>query len=185
MKKEKSMKEKIGLYVGRFQPFHRGHLSIVREALEKCDRLIIAIGSAQESKTKKNPFTFEERRKFIWRSLKGMNEKVIIVPLYDRDKYGDDCTWGQYVLDSVVKECGLWPTINFEGEEVCRSTWFEGIDIERKVFDREVVPFTATAVRKALKDDDCNAFYYMAPTGTWIYYESMRQRILEVENGKV
>lgn len=32
------MKEKIGLYVGRFQPFHRGHLSVIREALEKCGK---------------------------------------------------------------------------------------------------------------------------------------------------
>ena len=63
------MNEKFGLYVGRFQPFHNGHKSVVKEALKHCDRLIIAIGSAQESRTKKNPFTFEERRKFIWHAL--------------------------------------------------------------------------------------------------------------------
>lgn len=65
------MSEKIGLYIGRFQPFHRGHLSVVREALKHCSKLVIAIGSAQEERTKKNPFSFEERKIFIWRSLWG------------------------------------------------------------------------------------------------------------------
>jgi nicotinamide-nucleotide adenylyltransferase len=40
---------KRGLYVGRFQPFHLGHLSAIREVLKKVDELIIVIGSAQYS----------------------------------------------------------------------------------------------------------------------------------------
>ena len=58
-------KYKVGLYIGRFQPFHMGHLSIVKRALKECDTLVIAIGSSQENRTKKNPFTFEERKAFI------------------------------------------------------------------------------------------------------------------------
>ena len=177
------MNEKIGLYIGRFQPFHRGHLSVVREALKKCDRLVIAIGSAQESRTKKNPWTFEERKFFIWRSLWNLNEKVIIIPLIDRVLYGDDPNWGQYVLDQVEEQCGLRPTINFEGEELCRSTWFEGIDIERVVIDRNEIPFSATALRKAIIDDNYFDFCRMAPNGEWMHYNAMRKVLLEVENG--
>ena len=177
------MEEKFGLYVGRFQPFHNGHLSVVREALKHCDRLIIAVGSSQESRTKKNPFTFEERRELIWRSLKGLNDRVLIIPLPDREYYGDDCTWGQYVLDQVEAQCGHRPTINFEGEEACRSFWFEGIDIERVVLDRQIIPCSATEVRKALKDGDFNGFWERVPTGIWIKFDKMRQIILEVGNG--
>lgn len=49
------MEHKIGLLCGRFQPVHRGHIELIREALKHCDHLIIAIGSAQESGTKKEP----------------------------------------------------------------------------------------------------------------------------------
>jgi nicotinamide-nucleotide adenylyltransferase len=52
---------KRGLYVGRFQPFHLGHLSAVKAVLEDIDELIIAVGSAQYSHTMANPFTAGER----------------------------------------------------------------------------------------------------------------------------
>lgn len=169
------MEEKIGLFIGRFQPFHHGHLSIVREALKKCDRLIIAVGSSQESRTKRNPFNFEERKEFIWRGLKGLNNKVIIIPVPDRPIYGDDASWGQYVLECVEAECGLRPTINFEGEEVCRSTWFDGLGIERVSIDRTLIPYSATEVRESIKNSDYFVFCDMVPTGLWIEYEKMRK----------
>lgn len=51
----------MGLYVGRFQPFHLGHLEATKYVLGKVDRVIIAIGSAQYSHTSENPFTAGER----------------------------------------------------------------------------------------------------------------------------
>lgn len=56
---------KHGLLVGRFQPFHNGHLHAVKFALGKVDVLWIAIGSAQKSYEKKNPFTAGERLTMI------------------------------------------------------------------------------------------------------------------------
>jgi len=50
-----------GLLIGRFQPFHLGHMECVRHALNKLPELIIAIGSAQFSHTLHNPFTAGER----------------------------------------------------------------------------------------------------------------------------
>ena len=47
------MEQKYGLYLGRFQPFHDGHGSIVRQAWLHCDKLIIGIGSAQEKRTER------------------------------------------------------------------------------------------------------------------------------------
>lgn len=56
---------KHGLLVGRFQPFHNGHLYAVKFALRKVDMLWIAIGSAQKSYEQKNPFTAGERLAMI------------------------------------------------------------------------------------------------------------------------
>lgn len=55
------MKFRRGLMTGRFQPFHNGHLALVRQALEECDELVIVIGSAQFNFIEKDPFTAGER----------------------------------------------------------------------------------------------------------------------------
>jgi len=54
-----------GLYVGRFQPFHLGHLYAVRFALGQVNRLIIVIGSSQRSHESRHPFTLGERIEMI------------------------------------------------------------------------------------------------------------------------
>lgn len=57
--------KKVGLFIGRFQPFHLGHLSAVKQALEQIDFLTIGIGSSQYSGTDENPFTADQRQKMI------------------------------------------------------------------------------------------------------------------------
>jgi len=44
-----------GLFVGRFQPFHKGHLKAMKDILEKVDELVIVVGSSQYSHTMDNP----------------------------------------------------------------------------------------------------------------------------------
>ncbi|MFC1754439.1 nicotinamide-nucleotide adenylyltransferase [Thermoproteota archaeon] len=54
-----------GLFVGRFQPFHNGHLEAVNYIFEHVDELIIVIGSSQYSHRINNPFTAGERVSMI------------------------------------------------------------------------------------------------------------------------
>ena len=61
------------VFIGRFQPFHYGHAEVIIEAL-KCSRhVIVLIGSANSGRSWRNPFTFEERAKFItkWWEFEG------------------------------------------------------------------------------------------------------------------
>ena len=77
-----------GLIVGRFQPLHKGHLSVIREVLRRCDELIIVIGSAEESHTDRNPFTAGERYQMILSSLTDEERRrVLIVPIRDVNRY--------------------------------------------------------------------------------------------------
>jgi nicotinamide-nucleotide adenylyltransferase len=75
-----------GLYIGRFQPFHLGHLHAVKYVLEKVDEVIIVVGSAQYSHTLDNPFTAGERMVMV---REGLNEggipasKFWIIPIRD------------------------------------------------------------------------------------------------------
>ena len=77
-----------GLFVGRFQPFHKGHLATVKFALSKVDQLVIVVGSAQKSHEPKNPFTAGERIMMIKESLdseKVDTGKILIIPVPDVD----------------------------------------------------------------------------------------------------
>jgi nicotinamide-nucleotide adenylyltransferase len=75
-----------GLYVGRFQPFHLGHLDAIREVLKEVDELVIVIGSAQYSHNANNPFTAGERLVMVRRALLEASvdySKLWIVPVPD------------------------------------------------------------------------------------------------------
>src|SRR4030066_201339 len=75
-----------GLYVGRFQPFHLGHLDAIKEVLKEVDELVIAIGSAQYSHNINNPFTAGERLVMVRQALKEAevdDSRTWIVPVPD------------------------------------------------------------------------------------------------------
>jgi len=57
------------LMMGRFQPFHLGHLDLVRQILKECDEVIIAITSSQFNYLEKDPFTAGERIEMIHNSI--------------------------------------------------------------------------------------------------------------------
>jgi nicotinamide-nucleotide adenylyltransferase len=52
---------KRGLFVGRFQPFHLGHLGAIEDVIKEVEELVIVIGSAQYSHNLEDPFTAGER----------------------------------------------------------------------------------------------------------------------------
>jgi bifunctional NMN adenylyltransferase/nudix hydrolase len=52
---------KYTVFIGRFQPFHIGHLSVVEKAMKVSDKLIIVIGSANSARTPRNPLIVSER----------------------------------------------------------------------------------------------------------------------------
>ncbi len=75
-----------GLFIGRFQPLHNGHLKAIEYALKKVDELIIGVGSAQYSYSIENPFTAGERILMIRDTLKeaGIDlSRVYIIPIVD------------------------------------------------------------------------------------------------------
>ncbi|MEM2202843.1 MAG: nicotinamide-nucleotide adenylyltransferase [Sulfolobales archaeon] len=77
---------KRAVFPGRFQPFHTGHLEVVKWALEHVEELIIVIGTAQESHTIVNPFTAGERILMIKEALRWGKvdmEKIYIIPVPD------------------------------------------------------------------------------------------------------
>ncbi len=53
------------VFIGRFQPIHVGHLRVIKQALEKSDRLILLVGSSNRARDIRNPFSYAERVEMI------------------------------------------------------------------------------------------------------------------------
>jgi len=78
------------LFIGRFQPFHLGHLEMVKMILKENERVIIAIGSAEKNFVASNPLTASERFQIIEESLREAKipaEKYCIVPVRNVNNY--------------------------------------------------------------------------------------------------
>ena len=92
----------LAVYIGRFQPFHKAHLEICLEALKRADRLLVVIGSRNKRRTFKNPWTWDERREMILRSLNKagvVTSQVYIRSVFDVPK--DDEAWREQVQDEI------------------------------------------------------------------------------------
>lgn len=124
-----SKKFKLAVFIGRFEPFHNGHVVDIKHALSIADNVHIMIGSAFQPRTIKNPFTYEERKEVIYRSLEQIGNdsesRVIISPITDF-AYSDNM-WIKSVQDAITDYHG--DTISDKdiaiiGHEKDDSSWY-------------------------------------------------------------
>ena len=89
--------------IGRFQPVHEGHQYLFKQALELADHLIVLIGSANQPRTIKNPWSLDERDRMISLVLEDNINRVTIKGIED---FGyNDQKWAigvQKAVDSVT-----------------------------------------------------------------------------------
>ena len=78
---------KKGLILGRFQPFHFGHLKLIESIVNDKVLPLICIGSAQYSHTVDNPFTVKERKEMIMAVLQSLNCEYEIFEIPDINNY--------------------------------------------------------------------------------------------------
>lgn len=119
MLKSDMRKFRTGLVIGRFQPFHKGHEYLFKEAFKLCDQLIVGIGSANKSNDD-NPWKASKRKRFIQKFLQenGYESRVKkIVFLYDNP---DDDVW----FENLYKKTGHFDVT------IGNNDWNNGI-IER------------------------------------------------------
>ena len=77
-----------GLLIGRFQPFHLGHLEALQFALSKVDKLWLGLGSSNKPIEKNNPFSADERKKMILSSISdSLKNKIMIYFIPDLDNH--------------------------------------------------------------------------------------------------
>ncbi len=138
-----------GLYVGRFQPFHLGHLDAIKHVLEEVDELVIVIGSAQYSHNTTDPFTAGERLVMVRKALLEADvdySKLWIVPVPDVHLH---MLWVSAVVGYTPKFSVL-----YSNEPLTKRLFMEaGFEVKTtSLFKRKI--YMSTIVReKMLKDD--------------------------------
>jgi nicotinamide-nucleotide adenylyltransferase len=135
----------VGLLVGRFQPFHLGHLSAVRLALTKVKFLYIIVGSAEKSHQIENPFTAGERIRMIKAALDAADidcHQYLIIPIPDA---GVHSIWVTYV-DSYANNYD----VVFSNDPLTLRLFREkGVKVMEVPYDRREV-YSATEVRRRM-----------------------------------
>lgn len=176
-------KYRCGLYIGRFQPIHVGHESIIRRMLDECKQIIIVIGSAQESGTEKNPFTFEQRADLIMNVFyrECLNGRVSILPLRDRYQPANDASWGDYVFQNVWDVTHIVPDVVYEGEEAERNNWYDNQNVEVVRVPRTDIPVSATFVREAIKNGPSVSEHMLLPRAIRYRVKEMREVIINAK----
>ena len=145
-----------GLIVGRFQPFHRGHLAVVSDLRRAHPDapLILAIGSAQESYTAENPFTAGERIEMILQALVESHlERCLPVPVADIHQHAQWVAYLRGLLPpfDVVYTNNPLTRLLFEREDVRVESpplvdreRFQGAVVRRRILEggnwKELVP---------------------------------------------
>ncbi|MGD1956178.1 MAG: bifunctional nicotinamide-nucleotide adenylyltransferase/Nudix hydroxylase [Sphingomonadales bacterium] len=86
-------------FIGRFQPFHLGHKHVLDEALAVSECVLVLVGSANVTRSPRNPFTFEERAQMLRDTYPYEVEtgRLIIKPL-------DDVTYNDVAWTSDVQK---------------------------------------------------------------------------------
>ena len=102
---------KKALFIGRFQPFHQGHLDALKQISES--EVIIGIGSSQYSETDDKPLSFEERKKIIEEKLKNLNLNYKIIGIPD---IHEETEW----VDHVKKIVGNFDMV-YTGNELVQT----------------------------------------------------------------
>jgi nicotinamide-nucleotide adenylyltransferase len=88
----------VGLFIGRFQPFHKGHMHAIMEASTLCERLIVGIGSSQVSGTPDNPLTALDRIKIIKAALRGSGITDRGIKFISLPDFNDNDAWFAYII---------------------------------------------------------------------------------------
>ncbi|MGD8708658.1 MAG: nicotinamide-nucleotide adenylyltransferase [Nitrosopumilaceae archaeon] len=138
-----------GLMMGRFQPFHLGHLDLARQILKECDEVIILVTSSQFNYLEKDPFTAGERIEMIHDSIKESDVDLTRCIILAIENQFNIATWSAY-LKSMLPHFDRV----YSGNEYVKMLLTDSdIEVIKPEFlDRE--KFNATKIRSMIISDD-------------------------------
>ena len=156
------MDSRRAFYIGRFQPYHLGHQTVLESIAEEVDEIIIGIGSAQASHEPDDLFTAGERVLMMTKALQELGVRHYIIPIEDIKR---NSVWVSHIISmtppfQVVYSNNPLVIRLFEeaGFEVRQSPLYQrdkyaGTEIRRRMLNGEewkslVPPSTADIIKE-------------------------------------
>jgi nicotinamide-nucleotide adenylyltransferase len=135
------------LFIGRFQPFHKGHLLLLQQLATQYDEIIIGIGSSQYHDTRDNPFSAEERYQMVAQSLNAagiQNYHIVFIPdIHDPPRWVDHVCSIVSDFDVVIANNPFTRKLFSEKNYVLKGTAsfdrkrYSGKEIRRRILQEE------------------------------------------------
>lgn len=176
----------IIVFIGRFQPFHRGHLHTINEALKQAHNVIVCLGSSHSPRTVKNPFSAEERIQMISTSLNPEDATRVYYARIIDYKYNEN-QWiagVQSVVDKLAQSIGIPnPKIGIIGPKKDESTYylnhFKNWEyVETSLFSdglEDNMSLSATKLRELLFSGYGKFIHSVLPQGSINFIEAFRK----------
>lgn len=146
------------VYICRVQPVHNAHVAIIRQACAIADQLIIIVGSANQPRTYKNPWTSAEREAMLRTVIATMDVKGCQVHIeHNVDSIYNDQAWAVRVQGIVNKYHNRNGSVGIIGHDKDESTFYLNMFPQ---WQREDVPLqeplNATEIRDLYFREDFN-----------------------------
>ncbi len=106
----------VGLVVGRFQPFHKGHKYLIKKALDSAENLVIGIGSSNV-KNNDNPYSFSKRKEMLELFLEKEHLAKKVIAIFPSPDIPNDDKW----REDVLKRAGKFDVV------IGNNDWVNGI----------------------------------------------------------
>ncbi|MGQ4873284.1 MAG: nicotinamide-nucleotide adenylyltransferase [Promethearchaeia archaeon] len=140
--------QKVALFLGRFQPFHLGHLYVIEKILQKFEKIKIGIGSSQISRTINDPFTVEERKQFIHSTLNELGYKnryeIYEIPdIFNSEKW----------VDHVVSIVGKFDVV-YANSEWVRLLFEKKNFVVGEKLKKDMENYNASKIRKYIAENN-------------------------------
>jgi bifunctional NMN adenylyltransferase/nudix hydrolase len=162
---------KTGIFIGRFQPVHQGHIHALGIAASQVDKLYILVGSSNQCRSIRNPWTYEERHFMLLQKLRTANiTNFEVIPLNDY-RYADS----QWMSDvrATIEHFDMGTPILFghmkEGNDYLK--WFP--ELQFKSIEAQYM-INATSIRKRMFETD-DADMPTTVRGDYEFYKKEKQ----------
>lgn len=157
-----------GLLIGRFQPFHNGHMHAIVCVLGQVSHLLLGIGSSNRSIEKENPFTAQERELMIQKSLnRQQQESITMHPIPDVQNH---IKWIAQIEQTLPRF-----DVIFTNDSLTHKLYMQrGVPVRNIPFlDREHL--SGTNIRHRISTG--HTWHHLVPAGTAMVVEPIQDRL--------
>ena len=190
---------KTGVILARLQPIHKGHLALIRKAVEENDEVYVFIGSADKF-NQRNPLPISLRLQLTQEAIddefgkpftnsegdvKRVKDRIHIIPLDDlTDENDNSHDWGFYLYSKIVTECKnpCFTIYYSDGFEII-TTWFPSFILRNNVSlcllarNATVDGISATAIRDMILEHNYDQLQKYVPECVYKNADTIKKHI--------